>query len=529
MPRNSYGKINRFSTAKDDSRLSAIRRDLSAGMNERTHNTQLEDNEVELFENVDISTTGARIKRPGLTLVKDVGASSIAGLFGFNPVGGTPEFIAQSGTTLYTWDGVSPATFTSRKSDFTASTDTEIIKAFETGEGDVILVKTDSNNWFRMNTGHTFQDLGSTAGTGTDSPPASKVATFYRNRLWVLKNDELFFSDAAPSDYSTAFNTTTNAFRMNVGNAKTVYGTYDLGLLVGGDEQIWALNPSVVPDPTSDKPEKLLDMGIVARKTFVQIGDDYAFLAYDGVRGLKRTIQDKLQLGRSEPLSYKLKDQTADINWDYADNACAIFFDNKYFIALPTGSSTTNNVVWVYFPATNGWSVIPSGWNVNCWATFKVDGEEQLFAGESTADGLVYRAWSGVDDNGTAITYTEIGKNEDLGQPMIKKAGGEINVVAAVSGDYDIDVYASFDDGGFNLLGSVNLSGGLLSFPLTFPVVFPRSSRAYKKFHLDSYAPWYTIQPKFVSSDTTSSEEQIKILEHQITALADEYIAEEEA
>jgi len=513
-------------TGKDDPKLFLIRRDLSGGTNTRIHKSQLAENQSENMENVDLGVPGERTLRPGLTQIADLGALSIAGVLGFDPVGGSAIFVAQEGTNLKTWDGASPATFTTRKSDFTASTDTTIIKAYESGEGDVVLVKTDSNNWFRMNQSYTFQDLGTTAGTGSDSPPASKVAVFFQNRLWILKDDLLYYSDAGPADYATAFDTVNQAFRVNVGDERAILGTRDLGLLVMGKESIWAINPSVVPAAT-DKPEKILDIGVASSRTVCQVGDDYIFLSFDGVRSLKRTLQDKLQLGRTEPISWPLRTQFDEINWAQIEKSCGVHFDGKYFLALPTGASTTNNVVWVYWPSTNSWGIIPSNWNIACWAVFKVNGEERLYAGRSTADGLIYRAWSGTTDNGTVIAYLERTRNEDFGDPLSKKSGGEITVLAKGSGDYNITVKASFDDSGFNTLGTINVTGSGITFPLTFPVKFGLSGIIRSKFHTDEYGSWHTIQLQFECSNTPSNENDIVIYEHHITAYLDEYDPEE--
>ena len=51
-----------------------------------------------------------------------------------------------------------------------------------------------------------LQDLGSTLA-GSDSPPKSTVMAWYGNRLWVLNNDQLYYSDAYAADYAVAFDT----------------------------------------------------------------------------------------------------------------------------------------------------------------------------------------------------------------------------------------------------------------------------------------------------------------------------------
>lgn len=503
--------------APDDNRLSQIRRDISAGMNNRQHPTIIADNEVKALQNADISVPGQRSMRPGLTLIEDLGAAAITGMANYDPQGGTANLLVTEGTNLKRWTG--SGSFASVYSSFTSGLATTIIKTYKSGTGDVALVSNGTDNVLQMDSSYATSDLGDT----NTSPPLTTVMTPYRNRVWALKDELLYFSDNS----TTSFDRITNNFRIPVGDQRALLGTRDLGLLVVGKDQIWALNPSVTPAAT-DKPEKLSEYGCAAGNTFTQVGDDYYYLAFDGVRGVRRTELDKLQYGQSYPLSYKLKDEFDEINWAYITKACAVYFDNKYFIALPTAGSSYNNKVWVYFPATQGWDVI-TGWNVAAWAKFKVNGQERLYAGEASANGLVYRAWSGVTDNGTAISYSEEGRNEDMGQPLVKKNGGHLKVVAKPTGNYNIAVYGSFDNGSYQLLGYLNTSSHLVTFPVTFPVAFFPDAVVYKTFPLYSYGPWYTFRYKLAFSDTASSAEDITIYETSITAFVDEYNDEEEA
>lgn len=512
-------------SAGDDPYLFVVRRDLSGGQNNRQHPSFIAENQADTLTNVDLTVQGERRRRPGLTLIEDLGSLAITGLFGYDPQGNTANLLATHGTKLQRWTG--SGSFADVTITMTTSLPTTMIKAFKTGVGDCVMIGNGTDNWQEMSPAYAVTDLGSTSGTGSDSPPKSTVATFYRNRMWILKNDLLYFSSASPSNYATAFDTVTNYYRIPVGAERALAGTRDYGLIVVGKEQIWGINPSAIP-AASDKPEKLLDIGCAAGNTFAQVGDDYLFLAHDGVRGLKRTMQDNLQLGQSYPLSYQLKEEFDNINWTYITKACAVHFDNKYMISLPTVGSTVNNVVWVYYPAFNSWTII-NGWSVACWAKFKVNGEERLYAGEATANGLVYRAWYGGSDNGTAIAYTEIGRAEDMGQPIKKKVGGELKVVAKPSGDYFVTISGSFDNGTQTVLGTLSLAKNLVTFPLTFPVVFFPDGEVYKKFHLDPYGPWYHFQPKIYHSAVTTNAEDLTIYETSITTHLEEYIAEEEA
>lgn len=505
----------------DDPYAFIIRRDLSKGINNRQHPSVIGESQCKNLVNADLTVPGETKRRPGLTLIEDLGANRITTLFGYDPQGFTPNLLAIEGTSLKRWEGT--GSFSAAiKSDFATGLHATIVKAYKSAVGEVVLISNGSDNVFEMTPSYTMNDLGDT----NTSPPKTTVFTVFRDRVWALKSDLLYYSDASPSDYSAAFDRTTSFFRIPVGEERALLGTRDLGIIVAGKYGVWSLNPSLVPAAT-DKPEKLLNQGVAAGDTFKQAGDDYMFLSFDGVRGLKRTIQDKLQLGESLPISYPLKDEFDAIAWASISKACAVYWDNKYMIALPVNGSSYNNTVWVYYPATDAWSVI-SGWNVSDWAVFNFNGEERLYCGEATADGKVYRAWNGATDNSSAINFIIEGRNEDMEHPLARKVGGEIKVVAKPTGDYNISVSVSFDGGGYNLLGTLNVGSHLVTFPTTFPVLFYPDQLAYKKFHLDSYGPWYQIRVKISHNAVTTNSEDITIYEVSYASPLEEYINEEE-
>lgn len=502
--------------ASDDKELYFIRKDASGGQNNRVHGSNIGDNQVTVLYNADIGTPFETSKRPGETLVQDLGSNAGTGLLGFEPDGGTNQLLATEGTNLSSWPG--SGSFTNRKSNFTTNLKTKMIKVGQSGQNDVVLVSNGTDNVFVMTQAYTFTDLGDT----TTSPPKTTVMTYYRNRVFALKSNLLYFSDAFPANYATAFDRVTNAFRIPTGTERAVLGIRDLGLIVMGSEQVWGINPSSTPVAT-DVPEKILDIGCAAGDTAVQVGDDVYFLAYDGVRGVFRTQQDKLQSGASYPLSYVLKDEVASINWTQVSKACAVYFDNKYFLSIAVDSSAYNNEVWVYYPATQGWMII-TGWSIAAFAKLKVNGEERLYGIDSN-DGSVYRLWFGSSDNGVAINYQEEGRKEDMGQPLVTKSGGVFKLRAFAAGSYDISVYVSIDDSEYSLLGTMSLDGGGLTLPFTLPAQLSATTILEDQFHLDALGPWKQIRFK-IQHNALNGNDQIIFYDRVLTTYADEYQSE---
>jgi hypothetical protein len=132
----------------------------------------------------------------------------------------------------------------------------------------------------------------------------------------------------------------------------------------------------------------------------------------------------------------------------------------------------------------------------------------------------VYRAWSGVSDAGTDISYEEISRGYNMGLPFQYKFGGNMEL-RAESGGGVISVSYNIDDSGWVLLGTCDTAGGSgLTFPLTFPLAFGDIGLISDRFHLDKTGlRWKKIQFKFseTSSDTVS------ILDNSVLTFVDEY------
>jgi len=353
--------------------------------------------------------------------------------------------------------------------------------------------------------------------------------TYYRNRLWVLLANLLYWSDALPAynasltGYAVAFDRTTNNYNIPVGAEKAILGIRDLGLICLGQDAVYAINPSTTPVAT-DKPEKLLDDGCMAEKSAIQVGDDVFYFARDGVRALFRTQLDKVQGGAAYPLSYPLKNEFETINWAQINKACAIYFDNKYFLALPVNSSNYNNQIWIYYPAMSSWMVIDNV-NVGAWGKMKISGEERLYYIDGSG-GQVYRFWTGTTFEGTAITSSFTGREEDCGYPLQYKNGGELEIETLVAGSGNsLTVNVAVDGGSFQLLGTIDLTSAAAPIlPVSLPFTLADNYVMREKFHLDSLGRWRTLQIQIVNTDANT--DPIVVYGYSIVTFLEEYESE---
>ena len=512
----------------DDSPLYKIVRDLSGGMNTRQGDNIISENQATVLQNIELNTAGERSVRKGLTQT-DATYPAVTGaglgLFGFEPDGGSNSLLIMhtsgASASMFRYIGSGAVSAIANASGWANNAGAVMCKALESDEADVVIIQNGLDHAFRMAQDYTLQDLGD----ANASPPITKAMTWYRDRLWCLADNKLSYSGAIPTDFSNSasggFVRDTNYYNIPVGTEKALMGTRDYGLVVFGSQQIYQLNPAMIPAPATDKPELVLDIGCVNGNTVQQVGDDFLYLAYDGVRAVKRTVQDKLQSGQSQPLSWNLKEEFDEVNWTYINSADAVYFQDRYLLTLPTGSSTTNNKVWVYYPALNAWSII-TGWNISKFSTVKFNNEQRLY-GVDSVNGKLYRIFYGTSDNETAIVYQEEGRAEDFGKPLQYKGGGEFKI-RVYGSDATLTPTADMGQGYVTITGDpLTLATGGLDFTFDFPFSFA-AQEGKGVWHLDNLGKFKTIKFKILCN---TKDADFIIKETIATTFGEEYLSEE--
>ena len=171
-------------------------------------------------------------------------------------------------------------------------------------------------------------------------------------------HDELLFSQFLDSDtYDFMF----GQFRLNAGTSDFIVGLHSFSedkLVVFNRSSIHLISNSLVLEYS--RSTLITDeVGCLAKKSIVQVANNLIFLSDNGIYGVD--FQDLYNLrGRDLPLSATIEATIKDINKDYAENAVAVYFDNRYFIAVPTGSSITNNKLLIYNFINKSWESVDS-------------------------------------------------------------------------------------------------------------------------------------------------------------------------
>jgi hypothetical protein len=207
------------------------------------------------------------------------------------------------------------------------------------------------------------------ASGGGIACPNTDYGISFRNRLIIPQptdsNYTVLMSDLLDSNNFTAAD---SQFRINKGSADFLVGFIPYQedqLIVFFRNSIHLIN-NVATTSAANVYEITRQHGCVARKSIAQSGPQTFFLSDNGVvvlspgvdpaKGLGVAIS-KVQ-GETIPLTRPIQDQFADVNYAAADLACGVVFDNKYFLACPTLSSTVPNKIFVFDLLSSQWSSV---------------------------------------------------------------------------------------------------------------------------------------------------------------------------
>ena len=134
------------------------------------------------------------------------------------------------------------------------------------------------------------------------------------------------------------------------------------------------------------------DMGCVAKRSIVQADGGIIFLSDNGVYAMNPTqvgTNESMRLLTSaSPLSAPIDDVIQRINRQYAYRAVGIYWNNRYYLAVPLDSSVDNNCVLVYNFILKNWESVdtyPAGFDVFSFAVGKKDNQRRLYGFDTDA------------------------------------------------------------------------------------------------------------------------------------------------
>jgi hypothetical protein len=262
----------------------------------------------------------------------------------------------------------------------------------------------------------TFDLKNASPSAGTIECPRTTFGIFFANRLIVPQPSDSAYTVIMSQLLNTdEFSEADSQFRINRGTADRLIGFtpyLENQLLVFFRNSIHLINNVAVTSAAAVF-EITRQRGCVARKSIAASGPQIYFLSDDGVFTLQQGLDPAKGLGvaiskvsgEAIPLTRPIQDQFKDVNFAAAEKACGIVFDNKYFLAVATGSSTDNNKVLVYDILNEAWVSVdsfPSGFVIDDFVTVLHGSNPQrrrLFAVND-------KGWHLLDEAATDITGT---------------------------------------------------------------------------------------------------------------------------
>jgi len=222
-------------------------------------------------------------------------------------------------------------------------------------------------------------------GLGFTHMPAPPWAIYHQRRLWMPFNytmagtsgnptitsrntkDELIASDILDQD---TYDQIENQFRIASGSADYIVGLQPFAednLVVFARNSIHLIRGVGADLGNISVQEITREVGCVARKSIVQIGNQILFLSDNGVYAVDFDQLYNLR-GSTLPLSEPINPLMARINKSYASSAIGIYHDNRYYLAVALDDSTVNNAILIYNFLNQGWESIDlinsPNWNI---------------------------------------------------------------------------------------------------------------------------------------------------------------------
>lgn len=228
-----------------------------------------------------------------------------------------------------------------------------------------------------------FIEFGSrvSADAGFIHMPAPPWGIYFQRRLWCpywyenggtaaapTYTDRSIRDDIVVSDIldSSTFDRVLNQFRTTGGSADYLVGMqpfYDDNIIILNRNSLHLLRGTQGSLNDTTMRELTREIGCISRKSVVMQGNQIFFLSDSGVYVLQFLDEYNLR-GVEEPLSKAIDPYMRRVNESLASLSTAIYFDNRYYLALPldstegAGDAQGNNTILVYNMLNKAWESI---------------------------------------------------------------------------------------------------------------------------------------------------------------------------
>jgi hypothetical protein len=364
------------------------------GLNDRTLDIAIKPTELSYIRNANYDNYPYITKREGYDKVNSYQISDdrIRGLFSFYRKNGTSFLVTATNRAIYKNTNGCQTRLKTGLSNLDVEYDAT---TFE----DQLLITSDSDD---------LMTFGGVTISVIEGAPRGAYIEALAYRVWISGNctfpSRLYFCsvlDETDWDSSTAFDDVADAgdagyidIEPNDGDRITGLAVLLDSLIIFKERSIYVLyNPS--GNPTSDWSLKRVsaDVGCVSNKSIANVKNELFFLSRKGVHsfsGATTEITYAFDQLKAFSLSDKIKGTFEDISQNQWDKACAISYDDKYWLAVPGSGSGYNNLILVYDFVVSAWTVY-DGIYANYFTVYKESSEDELYFGDSRDYGFIYK------------------------------------------------------------------------------------------------------------------------------------------
>lgn len=172
--------------------------------------------------------------------------------------------------------------------------------------------------------------------------------------------DEIIASDILDSDtYDRIF----GSFRFNAGTSD-----FTVGITSFSEDSILVFNKNSIhrvsgtTDPATASAQVLTkEIGALARKSIIQVGKNVFFLSDNGVYSLEFLDEYNLrgtQTPLSEPIAKTMDRMFNTASKDHASKSVGLYFNNRYYLAVPFDGNDFNSHLLIYNFLNNNWESV---------------------------------------------------------------------------------------------------------------------------------------------------------------------------
>ena len=268
--------------------------------------------------------------------------------------------------------------------------------------------------------------------THTVPPTTSHLIAKRRERLYLAYNQYVYPSHISDVEYFPA------TWRQRVGNSQKIMGLIELltELPVLTEDSVERLTGT--DEDNFEFKNAYSTEGCIAMRSLVNCDNLAVYLGYNGINWHNGTASGIF----SKALNKYIKDNIVDGS---AYLSCAVYWEDKYILCYPkTGGTYPTETIWIDLK-NQTYGVYSFAFS--CFSKWDRGTDGLQLKGGSNTEGQIYSVFSGLDDDGSAITAYDDIEPLDMGKPEVYKQWYSVSVKIKSTTGTAFRLYYTLDNG----------------------------------------------------------------------------------